>query len=133
MFVDLRDAADSRSSRSADVFSRDGNRRRNAFDALCSRLVELLQELPRVSRETLDVPPLPLRIKRVEGETRLAAAANAAKGDQPPMWQIEVNVLEIVHSDAAKADHRRRAILRHGGPCYRKRAIGKQISLPRDG
>jgi len=49
VFVDLSRAADGGPIRSADIFSRDGNRRGNSFDAGCVGFVELLQKLSGVS------------------------------------------------------------------------------------
>src|SRR5882672_10519483 len=44
----------------------DGDRRREAVDAVHVGLGELLEELPGVRRQRLDVPPLPLGVDRVE-------------------------------------------------------------------
>ena len=68
------------------------------------RLVELFEKLPRVGREALDVPPLPLGVERVEGEAGLAAARNAAHDDQPAMRQVEIDLPQIVDRHAAESD-----------------------------
>jgi len=62
----------------------DGDRGRNPIDEVGLRLVHPLEELPRVRTESLDVTPLPLRIERIEGETRFAAAAWPCDDDEPP-------------------------------------------------
>ena len=81
VFVDLR-ALPTVARLERSTFFRVTHRRRDALDALGLGLVELLEELPRVGREALDVPPLALGVERVEGQARLAAAADAAEGDK---------------------------------------------------
>ena len=72
--VDLGHRADGRARvlRGRPLLDRD--RRRQALDRVDVGLLHLLEELPRVGRERLDVAPLPLREDRVEGERRLARA-----------------------------------------------------------
>src|SRR6185295_10468968 len=66
--VDLGDRADRRSWVRSGRLLLDGDRRREALDQIDVRLLHLLEELPRVRRERLDIAPLPLRVDRVEGE-----------------------------------------------------------------
>ena len=70
--VDLGDGADRRSRIRAGGLLLDRNRRRQAVDQIDVRLLHLLEELPRVGRQRLDVAPLPFGVNRVEGERRLA-------------------------------------------------------------
>jgi hypothetical protein len=46
----------------------DCDRRRQPFNKIHIRLFHLVEELPGIGRQALDVPPLPLGIERVEGE-----------------------------------------------------------------
>ena len=55
---------------------------REALDALDVGLGELLEELPRVGGERLDVAALALGVDRVERERRLARAARAGEDDE---------------------------------------------------
>src|SRR5262249_5322249 len=55
---------------------------RDSVDTIDIRLLHALEELPRVGRKRLDVPPLPLRINRVEGKRRLSRPAHAGHDDQ---------------------------------------------------
>jgi hypothetical protein len=50
------------------VLLTNGDRRRDAVDAVDVRLFHPFEELPRVGGERLHVPPLTLRINRVEGQ-----------------------------------------------------------------
>jgi len=65
---DLGHRADRRARVPSHALLLDGDRRREALDAVAVRLLHLLEELTRVCGERLDVAPLPLRVERVEGE-----------------------------------------------------------------
>ena len=47
-------------------------------------------------RQRLDVPPLPLREERVEGQRRLAGAGDAGDDGEPIVRNLEGDVLEVV-------------------------------------
>ena len=131
MLVDLGCAADSGSTRLADVLPRDRDRRGDALDALGFGLVKLLQELAGVGRKALDVPSLPLSVQRVQRETRLATAADAAEGDQLSVRQIQVDAAEIVYGNAPETNYRG-----GGGQCHRggheaKHSTGSLRQWPR--
>ncbi len=136
MFVDLGGGADGCSARAAHGLAGDGNRRGDALDAFCLGLVELLQKLTGVGRKTLDVAALTLGVQRVECQARLAAAADAAEGDQPMVRQIQVDILQIVDRHTAEANRLRgcRAVpiwgRRHGCTLWRdSQAAGKLLIL----
>ena len=74
---DLGDRADGGARRLRERALLDGDGGAEPVDALDVRLRELLEELPRVGAQRLDVAPLPLGVDRVEGERRLARAARA--------------------------------------------------------
>ena len=90
---DLGDGADGRARALRERALLDGDRRREPLDAVDVGLGELLEELPRVGRERLDVAPLPLGVDGVERERRLARAARPGDDDQPIAGQLAADVL----------------------------------------
>ena len=80
--VDLGDRADGRARVLARRFLRDRDRRAQAADVVDVGLGHLPQELPGEAGQTLDVPPLPLGIQRVERQRALARAAHAGQANQ---------------------------------------------------
>ena len=81
-----------------------GDGRRNAVDPLGRRLFQPLEKLTGVRRKALDIAALPFGVERVESQAAFAAAADAAEHDQPPLRQVEIDVLEIVYLDATERD-----------------------------
>ena len=81
--VDLGHRPDGRSRVGGGGLLFDGNRRREPVDQVDVRLLHLLEELPRVGRERLDVAALPFRIDGVEGQRRLARAGEAGDDHHP--------------------------------------------------
>ncbi len=94
--VDLGDGPDRRARvvRGRALLDRDC--RREPLDVLDLGLLHLLEELPRVRREALDVAALPLRVDRVEREGRFAGAADAGDDGQAVARDLEVDVLQVV-------------------------------------
>ena len=88
----------------------DGDGRRQAVDQVDVRLLHLLEELPGVRRQRLDVAALPFGVDGVEGERRLARAGQAGDHHQLVAREVDVDVLEVV--DASAAD--RNPVVRHG-------------------
>jgi hypothetical protein len=74
----------------------DRDRRGEPLDEVDVRLVHLAQELSRVGRQRLDVPPLPLGEDRVEREARLPGPGESGEDDEGVARQVERHVLEIV-------------------------------------
>jgi hypothetical protein len=105
--VDFGDRADRRSRVARRGFLLDGNSRREAVDLIDVRLLHHLQELPRVSGETLDIAALALGIDGVEGERALAGAGKAGKDHQFVARQVEVDVLEVMLARAADGNRPR--------------------------
>ena len=101
--VDLRDGADGRARvlRRRPLLDRD--RRRESLDRVDVRLLHLLEELPRVGGERLDVAALALGEDGVEGERRLARARDSGDDDEPVARNVEGDVLEVVLTRAADA------------------------------
>ena len=107
--VDFGDRADGRARIRAGGLLLDGDRRRQAVDQIDVGLLHLLEELPGVRRQRLDVAPLPFGVDRVEGERRLARAGQAGDHDQLVARQIDVDILEVVNAGAAH----RNPVVRH--------------------
>ncbi len=110
--VDLGHRADRRARVLRHRLLLDRDRRRQAVDRVDVRLLHLLQELPRVGRERLDVAPLPLGEEGVEGERRLARAGDAGDHHELVAGDLEVEVLEVVLARAANRNriHRNRPL-----------------------
>ena len=82
----------------------DRDRRRQPLDQVDVRLLHLLEELPRVGGQRLDVAALAFGVDRVEGERRLARARQAGDDDQLVARDVDVDVLEVVDAGAAYRD-----------------------------
>ena len=82
----------------------DGDRRLQALDQVDVRPFELMEELPGVGREALDILPLAFGIERVEGQRALARPAGAGDDDQAIAGQGEIEVLQVVRPGAVDAD-----------------------------
>jgi hypothetical protein len=78
-----------------------GDRRGDAVDAIDVGLLHPLEKLAGVRRQRFDVPPLPLRVDRVEGERRFSRAADAGHDDQLAERQVQVDVLEVMRARPA--------------------------------
>src|SRR5690606_9664495 len=73
-----------------------GNGRGYAQDAVDGGFVHAIQELPRISGESLDIASLTLGIDGVEGQGRLARSADASDDDQLSRRQRQVEVAQVV-------------------------------------
>src|SRR2546422_10918357 len=71
-------------------------------------LFHLIEELPRISGEALDVAALPLGIKSVEGQRGFPGAAQPGDDHQFLPWNFHMEVLEIVLAGSANFDNLRR-------------------------
>src|SRR5262249_1712509 len=96
--VDLGDGADGRARvlRGRLLLDRDG--RRQPLDGVDVRLGHLLEELPRVGRERLDVAPLPLAVDGAAGQPRPARARAREPADHHELVarDLDVDVLQVV-------------------------------------
>ena len=107
--VDFGDRADRRARVRAGGLLLDGDGRRQAVDEIDVRLLHLLEELPRVRGQGLDIAPLPFGIDGVEGERGLARTREAGDDDELVARQLDVDVLEVVDACAAH----RNPVVRH--------------------
>ena len=108
--VDLGDRPDGRARVARRALLVDGDRRREAVDLVDVGLLHLAEELARIGAQALDVPPLPLRVDRVEREAALARSGQPGDDDEAVARERDVDVLEVV---LARAAHDK-LILGHG-------------------
>ena len=99
--VDFRDGADRRARIRRRRLLLDGDRGREAVDQIDVGLLHLLEKLPRVGRERLDVAALPLGVDRVEGERRLTRAGQAGDDRQLVARNIDVDIAKVMNARAA--------------------------------
>ena len=93
MIVELGHGADGGPRGTHRIGLVDGDRGRDALDAIHQRLVHPIQELPRIGREGLDVAALALGVQSVEHQRGLSGTADARDDDQLVERQVEVEVL----------------------------------------
>jgi hypothetical protein len=110
--VDLGDGADGGSGVLRGGLLLDGDGGGEPLDALDVGLPHLLEELPGVGRQALDVAALPLGVDRVEGERGFAGAREPGDHDEPIARDRDVDPLQVVLPRAAHDD----VIDAHEGP-----------------
>ena len=71
----------------------DSDRGRKPFDEIDIRLFHLVEELPGISREALDVAALSFSVERVKGERRFSRAAQTRDHDQFFPRNLDVEIL----------------------------------------
>jgi hypothetical protein len=102
--VELGHRPDRRAGRAHRVGLVDGDRGRDALDAIHLRLVHAVEELPRVGGERLDVAPLALGVDRVEHQRGLARARHAGDHHQLAQRNVDVESAQVVLAGPADAD-----------------------------
>ena len=102
--VDLRHCSHGRARVLARGLLVDGNRRGKPFDIVHIRLFHLPQELPRIGGERFHIPPLPLRIERIERQRRLARSGQPRQHHQFVSRQLHVHVFQVVFARALDED-----------------------------
>ena len=99
--VDLGDRADGRARVVPRGLLLDRDRGRQPFDRIDVGLLHQPEELPRVRRQRLDVPPLPLGVDRVERERGFPRARQAGHDRQAVARDRHVDVAQVVLPRAA--------------------------------
>ena len=94
--VDLGDRPDRRARVLRRRLLVDRDRRREPLDEVDVGLLHLPEELARVRRQRLDVPPLALRVDRVERERGLPGPGQAREHDQLVPGELERDVPQVV-------------------------------------
>ena len=102
--AELRHRADGGPRRTNAVALLDGDRRRDAFDAIHARLVHPIKKLARVGGKGLDVTALAFRKERVECQGTLAAATDARQDHQLIARDIDIQVLQIMRASPTHYD-----------------------------
>ena len=92
------------------LLDRDGGR--EALDGVDVGLLHLLEELPRIGGEGLDVATLPLGVDGVEGEGGLTRAREPRQDHELVAGNLEIDGLEVVLARAAD-DY---PVIGHGRP-----------------
>jgi hypothetical protein len=96
VIVNLRCGGDDGAGAGAGAALLDGNGRGEAFDKVHVRLLHLVEELPGVGGERFDVLALALGVNGVEGQRRLARAAQAGDDHQLVARDVQREVLEVM-------------------------------------
>ena len=122
--VDLGDGAHGGAGVSARGLLVDGDRRREAVDAVQVRLVHLSQELARIAGEAFHVAALALGVNGVKREARLSRAGKARDDDELVAWYVNVHVGEVVLARAADDD----CVLGHVPSCLTSKCCASQCS-----
>src|SRR5439155_181379 len=112
--VDLGDGADGGARILAGRLLLDRDRGREPLDRVDLGLLHLLEELPRVGGERLDVAALALGVDGVEGERGLARAREPRQDDELVPGELHVDVLEVVLASTTHHD----PIAGHGPPLW---------------
>jgi hypothetical protein len=81
-----------------------GDRGRNAGDRIDVWPFELLDKLPRVGIEAVEIAPLALGKKEIEGERRFARAAQARDDRHFVQGDIDRDIFQVVMARAANLD-----------------------------
>jgi hypothetical protein len=100
----------------------DGNRRRQAFDRIDVGFLHQFEELTRIGRQGFDVATLTFGIDRIEGERRLARAAEPGDHGQAVARDVDIDILEIVFAGAADVNGLHGSVVRgeKGSPIDQK-------------
>src|SRR5439155_68428 len=114
VFGDLGDCADGGARILAGRLLLDRDRGREPLDRVDLGLLHLLEELPRVRGERLDVAALALGVDGVEGERGLARAREPRQDDELVPGELHVDVLEVVLASTTHHD----PIAGHGPPLW---------------
>ena len=72
------------------------HRRAQPVNEIHIRLIHLPQELPRIRRQRLHIPPLPLRENRVKRQARLPRPRQPGKHDHGIPRQLQRHILQVV-------------------------------------
>jgi acetoacetate decarboxylase len=85
----------------------DADCRLQALDQIDVRPLHLVQELPRVDGQALDVLPLTFGVQRIERQAALSGTAGTGDHHHLVARDIDIHVFQIVHPRPANADRRR--------------------------
>ena len=102
--VDFGDGRDRRTRVAGDALLVDGDGGREPIDVVDVGLLHQPEELPRVRGERLDITSLPLGVDGVEGQRRLAGAAEPGNHNQAVARDRDRHVFQVVFACAGDND-----------------------------
>src|SRR5579871_5060696 len=111
VIVDLGDRSDSRSGAAASSLLLDRDGRAKSIDCIDIRTFHLIQKLPRIGRQSLNIASLALGINRVKSQRRFPRAAQPGDNGESVTWNLHVDVFQIVLPGAPDRDLRNRHYL----------------------
>ena len=82
-------------------------RRRHMPHIIHLRTRRLRQPTPRIRRQRLQIPTRPLRIQHPQRQRTLPRPGHAGNPHQLTQWNIDIQILEIMHTRATHLDMRR--------------------------
>ena len=106
IIVNLRDGSHGGTRVAVCGFLVDGNRRREAFNALHIRLFHLSQKLTGIGRKRLHIPALSLCIDRIKGQGRFSRTTQARQNHKLISRDIHTDLFQVVDVCSPDADHR---------------------------
>ena len=112
---ELSDRADGAARIAVDGLLIDAQRRGEPGDRVHLGPLHLAEELPRIGRQRLHEPPLPLLVERVEGQRRLPRTGDPRDHSERTVDHVDIDAAEVVLARAADADgviHGGRALTR---------------------
>src|SRR5260370_37661524 len=86
------------------IFLSDGHRRRNAVDAVGTRLFNALKELSRISRQGFNIAPLTFSVNGAKRKRGLARSGDPGHYRQGVVGALKAYVLQIMDSVATNND-----------------------------
>ena len=98
VILDFRDGRHGGARVVTTLFLIDGNGGRKSLNGITVRFFHLSDELARIRRQALDVPPLTFCVEGIKGEARFTRSRYARNNDELPFWKIDGDVFEVVGS-----------------------------------
>ena len=90
---------------------------RDAVDVVDVRLLDALQELPRIGGERLDIASLALGVNGVKGKGRLARSRHAGNHREGVVGDLKIDVFQVMDACAANNNAFRRHQDRAAADC----------------
>ena len=104
IIVNLRHRADGRPRVAARRFLVNGNRWGKPLDQIHVGLVHLPEELPRIRRQRLHIPPLPLGVNRIERQRRLPRTGKPRNDNQFIAGYLQIDIFQVMLPRPADAN-----------------------------
>ena len=98
------DAANRRAGCRGAALLLQGDGRRQSFDFVNDRLLQLMEQAAGVGGDRFQIAPLGLRVEGAERQRRFARTGHASEHDQRIARHIDVDVLQVMRAGPADAD-----------------------------